>query len=156
MLKQLSKLFSDIQDNSSKSEQMDESEQRIACAALLIHSARVDGNFEISELDVLKNILSAKFELSDEEVDELIEAADDKEQKSVDLYSFTKVLASNLDQEGRKEIISMLWQIILADNKIDDYEDHLIRNISDLLGVSTRDRVTSKQEVITRQNQDNK
>ena len=40
---------------------------------------------------------------------------------------------SSLSDDEKLEIIEMLWKIVIADGKIDDYENALIRKISGLL-----------------------
>ncbi len=40
----------------------------------------------------------------------------------------------------------MLWEIVYADGKRSEMEDHAIWRIADLLGVSGRDRLLKRQE----------
>ena len=72
------------------------------------------------------------------------------EQESVDLYSFTSVLCRELDQEGRQRIVEMLWDIVLADGVLHEYEADLVSRGAELLGVSTRDRVRLRKIVESR------
>ena len=72
------------------------------------------------------------------------------EQESVDLYSFTSVLCRELDQGGRQRIVEMLWEIVLADGVLHEYEADLVSRGAKLLGVSPRDRVRLKKIVENR------
>ena len=65
--------------------------------------------------------------------------------ESVDLFGFTNVLCRELDQDGRKRVVEMLWEVVMADGVIHEFESNLVWRTAELLGVSTRDRVTLRQ-----------
>jgi uncharacterized tellurite resistance protein B-like protein len=73
-----------------------------------------------------------------------------REHESVDLYRFTSVLCRELDQDGRKRIVEMLWEVVMADGVVHEFESNLVWRAAELLGVSTRDRVILKQAVARR------
>ena len=50
-----------------------------------------------------------------------------------------------LDDDGRKEIVEMLWDVAFADGAIHEFQANTIWRIAELLGVSTRDRVLLRQ-----------
>ena len=150
MLEKVMTLFSKIQNENN--EELGRDELKIASTALLVHAASIDGSVASSEMEEIRNILSNKYDLQSHEIDELINLASQREKDAVDLYSFTSILTKHLDQEGRKNIISHLWEVVLADDKIDIYEENMVRRVADLLGVSTRDRVLLKQIVETKNN----
>ena len=116
-------------------------ELRLAAAALLVHAAVIDGNFDTDEHWKLKTLLQTRFELSDGDARQLIKEAETQEREAVDLYRFTSVLCAELDQDGRKRIIEMLWDVVLADGVVHEFEANLVWRAAELLGVSTRDRV---------------
>ena len=144
MLNKFQSIFSKLNQPEQK---LARNDLHLAYAALLVHAAYIDGSLADEEMKTIRRLLAEKYNLDESEITELITEAEKKEKHSVDLYSFTSILTSHLDQDGRKEIISMLWEIVLADNIIDNYEDHLVRRVSDLIGVSTRDRILLKKEV---------
>ena len=41
-------------------------------------------------------------------------------------------------------LIEQIWRIILADDDVDKYEEHLVRRIAELLYVSHRDFIRAK------------
>src|SRR4029450_758679 len=92
-----------------------EEELRLAAAALLVHASAIDGHVDAVERRKLKELLRARFDLDSDELRQLLGEADQREIESVDLYQFTSVLCRALDQEGRKRIIEMLWEVVLAD-----------------------------------------
>ncbi len=147
MLKKIGQLFSQLSDEGAQGNALTQSDIQVASAALLVHAVFVDGHGAEEELSTLKDILIKQYELSDAELAELLTEAEVQEKSAVDLYGFTRTLTSHLDQDGRKDIVRMLWQIVLADGRVDEYESHLVKRVSELLGVSTRDRVLLRKAV---------
>ena len=136
-------------DNGSGKHEKEELEElRLATASLLCRAGNIDGDITPVELEKLSEILKAHFELSDSELDALMEAAKKDEDASVDLYGFTRIITDQLDQAGRIAVIELMWEVILADDVIDDFEANLVWRVAELIGVSTRDRVLLKQKVM--------
>lgn len=132
----------------------DEEEARVAAAALLVHAAGIDGRVETSERRALARLLASRFRLDAGEADTLIALGSTRDENAVDLYGFTSALTRVLDQDGRKRMIEMLWELVLADGEVDEYESNLVWRVAELLGVSTRDRVTLKHKTLHRREQD--
>ncbi len=128
-----------------------EDELRLAAAALLVHASMIDGKADPSERRKLKELLRERFDLADDEVRRLVHEAGVEESESVDLFGFTSVLCRELDPDGRKRIVEMLWEVAMADGAVHEFESNLVWRAAELLGVSTRDRVTLKQVVAARQ-----
>ncbi|TYC52486.1 TerB family tellurite resistance protein [Rhodobacterales bacterium] len=124
-----------------------EDDKRLAAAALLFHLVDIDGVIEESESAKLRDILKAHYDLSDKETAELIEAAKQRDEEAVDLYGFTSVLKRNTDETERLAIVEMMWEIVYADGHVHEFEDNTIWRVAELLGVSTRDRMTLRHKV---------
>jgi uncharacterized tellurite resistance protein B-like protein len=127
-----------------------EEELRLAAAALLVRASAIDGQVDAVERRKLKALLQERFDLDEDEMRPLLDEAAAREHDSVDLYRFTSVLARELDQDGRKRIVAMLWEVVMADGVIHEFESNLVWRTAELLGVSTRDRVTLRQQVAER------
>jgi uncharacterized tellurite resistance protein B-like protein len=125
-------------------------ELQLATAVLLIRASVIDGVTDVAEIAKLSQLLKSRFELSSEDVDELITQAGQKEADAVDLYSFTRVITKKLELDGRRRVVEMLWEMAFADGVLDDYEANLIWRVSELVGVSTRERVELRQAVVAR------
>jgi uncharacterized tellurite resistance protein B-like protein len=124
-----------------------EDDKRLAAAALLFHLVDIDGIIEDSESEKLRQILQARYELTDEETSELISAAKQRDEEAVDLYGFTSVLKRTTDEAERLAIIEMMWEIVYADGHVHEFEDNTIWRVAELLGVSSRDRMTLRHKV---------
>lgn len=126
-------------------------ELHLAATALLVHATVVDGVLDESESTRLKDVLRSHYDLSSSEANRLIAAAERKEREAVDLYGFTRVLARKLDGEGRQKVVEMLWEIVMADGTVHEFEANLVWRAAELLGVSARDRIRIRKIVEARQ-----
>jgi uncharacterized tellurite resistance protein B-like protein len=146
--------FKDFADRVGREEQpardLREEELRLAAAALLVRASVIDGKIDVSERRKLKTLLQERFDLGGEEARLLLVEAVVREHESIDLYRFTSVLCRELDQDGRKRIVEMLWEVVMADGVIHEFESNLVWRTAELLGVSTRDRVNLRQAVAAR------
>ncbi len=120
-----------------------------AIAAILIEAALIDQDFGKKERDIIAKILKTHFGLSEDyNVNELIEETVSKLESSGDLITYTRTIKENWDLKNRIEIIEMMWKVCLIDNKIEPYEDMLIRRVSGLIYVSDKDRKKAKSIAI--------
>lgn len=121
--------------------------QQLALASLLVEMARADFDESQEEHNRIIDLLSTHFELSSAESLKLLNRAREANNKAVCLFDFTRALHQSLDAEQKLEVISLLWQVALADTKLDKYEDYLVRKVADLLYVPHSDVVRIKHEV---------
>jgi uncharacterized tellurite resistance protein B-like protein len=125
----------------------DDKALELAMAALLVHASIIDDSINDAESARIEALLTQRFNLSQEAVAMLIKEAREAEAEALDLYRFTRVITESLDQEGRKSLVEMLWEVVLADGRIDPYEENLVWRVAELIGVSTRDRVILRKAV---------
>ncbi len=144
MLDRLSELFQGVFGD-QEAEEADRAQT--ALASLLVHASRIDGERHPEEDRRLKSLLQDHFSLSDAAVLKLMAEGEERDAEAVDLYRFTSVLAEDLDQDGRRNVVKMLWEVVLADSKLDEYESNLVWRVAELLGVSTNDRVALRKQV---------
>lgn len=125
-------------------------EVRLAAAALLVHATVVDGEVDRREGEVLRDVLERRFDLDKGQAGRLITQAAEKEKEAVDLYGFTSVLTRRLDRQGRLKIVEMLWEVVIADGVIHEFEANLVWRAAELLGVTSRDRIMLRKQVENR------
>ncbi len=119
----------------------------LATAALMVRVSHADGDFTADEADALKRAMVGDFGLSAAEADHILNEATEAEQDANCLYRFTRVITSELDQDGRQEIVRALWRVALADGVVDNFEDNILAKIAGLLGVIPADRIRLKHAV---------
>jgi uncharacterized tellurite resistance protein B-like protein len=147
MLETLKKLVADLTGETRQAERFAENDYRVAAAALLVHAATIDGDMSDTESDKLQAVLKICFALDDAATTALIDAGTAAQHEAVDLYRFTSSINRSLDEEGRRRIVEMMWEIIYADGRLNEFEDNLVWRAADLLNVASRDRVEIRQRV---------
>jgi len=125
----------------------EEGDYRLAAAALLVHVGMIDGGMSDAERAKLHTVIKRCFNLDDAAAEELIVQATAAEQEAIDLYRFTSVLNRSLDEDGRRRMVEMMWQVVYADRHVTEFEDNLIWRAADLLGVSSRERIALRERV---------
>ena len=129
----------------------DDTGYRLAATALLIHVISLDGEPSDIEKRKLHGLLESSFGLDPGTADQLIASATLAEGDAVDLYHFTSVIMRSVDEEGRRRIVEMMWELVYADGKVSEFEDNVVWRAAELLGVSSRDRIDLKHRVAARQ-----
>ncbi|HKY88131.1 MAG TPA: TerB family tellurite resistance protein [Pseudorhodoplanes sp.] len=147
MLDTLKSFLSEFGEGTKTTPQFEAGDYRLAAAALLVHVMTIDGQEKEQEHDKLRAILRKQFDLDDAQTDALIEAATAADREAIDLYRFTSLLNRSLDDAGRLRIVEMMWQIVYADGKVNEFEDNVIWRAADLLHVSSRDRIEVRRRI---------
>jgi len=145
MLETLRNFFADF--TGKHPDRFADNDYRLAAAALLVHAATIDGDMSAAERDKLQAVLKSCFSLDDDSTTELIDRATTAEQEAIDLYHFTSTLNNKLDDDGRRRVIEMMWEVIYADGRLNEFEDNLVWRAADLLNVPSRDRVEIRRRV---------
>ena len=112
---------------------------KIAVVALLISTAKYDGNFDDSEKLEIQKLIESYFSLSSQKTDDLFKAAEKLESEANDLHQFTRSLNEVLNEEEKLKIMELIWKIVMADGVIDNYEENLVRRLSGLLYLQDKD-----------------
>ena len=120
----------------------------LATAALLVRIATVHREMTVARRLKLHSLVKLRFALDDQNTERLVEESAVLVRNAIDIYRFTRQLNEILDQEGRRQIVRMMWQIVYADGNADEFEANIIWRAADLLGVSTRQRVELRQGVL--------
>ncbi len=147
MLSSIKRLIRQVTFGESDKLNFAEDDHRLAAAALLCHVIAVDGIVDESERTALKQVLRSAYAMTDEAANELIEAAHERDSEAVDLYGFTSVLKRKLDLEERLKVVEMMWKLVYADGTVHEFEDNTIWRVAELLGVSSRDRLSLRRKV---------
>ena len=147
MLDSIKTFLKDLAGGATQQDRFEESDYRVAAAALLIHLAGSDGAIVPRERERLYSVVRQRFALDDAAAKDLIEEATVAEGDAVDLYRFTSLLNRSLDEQGRRRVIEMMWELVFADGRVDEFEDNLIWRVADLLHVPSRERIALRQQV---------
>ena len=147
MFDAIKSFVADLASGEKRPAGFDDTDLRLATAALLVHAAAIDGGMSDAERDKLQSLLQQRFKLDDAAADELIKQAAAADEKAVDLYHFTHRLNGSLDDNERLRMVEMMWTVAYADGTVSEFEDNLIWRVADLLGVSSTERIALRHRV---------
>jgi uncharacterized tellurite resistance protein B-like protein len=150
MFESFRKFLSDVAEGGKHPAHFEHNDYRLAAAALLVHTAAIDGNISDRERDKLHALVKQQFDLDEATTDELVAEATEAEHEAIDLYHFTSLINRSLDEEGRRRIVEMMWEIVYADGRATEFESNLLWRAADLLGISSRERIELGQRVAAR------
>ena len=122
----------------NKKNNSDNAEDIVLITALLVHAAKMDENYTIDEKKIIEKALSQLTKKNSNEISQIIMSAEKKESESNHILNFTREIKKK-DINFRKEIVNVLWQIIVSDGKSDMYESNLIRRVCGLLYISDKE-----------------
>lgn len=117
---------------------------QLASAALLIETARADFTQDEAEQEAMESLLCTTLKLDDKEVKTLLKQASVKVDESISLYEFTRLINDHFTADQKLQLVHNMWVVAWADNDVDKYEEHLIRQVAELTYVSHQDYIRSK------------
>ena len=131
--------MSDEKDDSSSVE-----EDKIATTVLFLELAQADFKVTKEEQQHINLSLQNFFDLSELELEEILEIAEKKRDERNDIWSFTHHIKNNYSRDKKLKIMDTLWQLVYSDGHMDKYEEALMRKITSLLGLSHGEMIASK------------
>ncbi len=143
MLNALRSLFESLAPSSRPD--FEATDPRVAAAALLVHAVAVDGAVSERERRAILDVLGRRFSLGEAEAAALLAEAKARDDEAVDLYGFTSRLKRELDEDGRRRVVEMLWEVVYADGTAHEFEDNLVWRVAELLDVSSDERLASRR-----------
>ena len=150
MLNALRDFLKNLSGDTEPKVHFDETDMRLALAALLAHAMAIDGAVEEAERAKMRAVLKQEFGIAGDDLDVLIDEAIKADGEAVDLYGFTSVLKRGMEIEQRQQVVEHLWDMVYADGKVHEFEDNLVWRIAELLGVESRDRIARRSKVAAR------
>ena len=119
---------------------------RVATAVLLVEVTRADFIVQSAEKARLRQLLEQQFELSTAELDALMAEAEADADRLVSIQHVTRLLNQHYDHEMKLRVVEMMWQMVYADGDKDHYEEHLIRQVADLLYISHSEFIQARHK----------
>ena len=105
-------------------------------SGLMIEAANTDGEVTQEELNKISESLINVFKEDPKSVEVSLTKAFENKDNLKSLYYYTSKLNKSYSNENKIKLIEVLWEIILADNEIHDFETNLIRRLAGLLYIS--------------------
>ena len=122
---------------------------QLSVAVLLIEVMQADAECAFEEQAAIMNILKDRFRLSEAEVTQLSQQAQQASREANDYYRFTTQINHELELPEKIRIVEYLWQVVYADGKVSAHENHIMRKLVDLLHISLGDNAAAKARART-------
>lgn len=121
-------------------------QQQLITATLLVEVSKADFSIDDVENQKINALLRTHFSLSDQETELLIQQASQRSEDTVSLQHMTRELNEILTQQEKINIIELMWKVVYADGVKDRFEEHLMRQVSDLLYVDHSDFIKARHK----------
>jgi uncharacterized tellurite resistance protein B-like protein len=149
MFENLRKIFlnnepAKIERSSGSASNLQNRKVEVAACALFIEMAKADGEYSDDERNFIVSEMKSVFNLDDEYVNDLMQLAEQRIKESVSLYEFTGVINNTFSQEEKIQLIESLWKLIYKDEKLSEYEDHLMKRIAGTINVEHKQIINAK------------
>ena len=124
-----------LNDDNSIEDKNNNKNLELLCG-LMIEAAYTDGQIEESELNKIKLCLINLFEENPQNVGIVLNQALKNKNNSKSLHYYTSFINKNFDDEKKLLLLEALWEIVLSDGDIHDFESNLLRRLAGLLYIS--------------------
>lgn len=147
MLNKISEFFKELVEdfqNTTDQQKNPELSLEICCAVLLCEVMRADSAFTEEEQDTLSVILTTQFNLTAQEVNDILVKALELSENASDFYQFTSKINQYYSLDERIKIVTLLWKVAYADGELASIEEYIIRKIADLLHLRHNEYIATK------------
>jgi uncharacterized tellurite resistance protein B-like protein len=118
MFRSLKTFFSTLVEHERQSPAV--SKLQLATAALLTRVATVHIEMSQARRAKLHAVLKSYFDLDDPATAMLLEESAAVDRTAVDLYRFTRQLNQFLNDESRRRLVRMMWEVVYADGRVNE------------------------------------
>ena len=129
-------LLKNILNNPNSKEDNDSNKNLELLCGLMIEAAYTDGKIDNIESNKIKMSLINVFNEDPEEVNLVLKEAIKNKNNSKSLHHYTSLINKNFEKDKKILLIETLWEIVLSDGEIHDFESSLIRRLAGLLYIS--------------------
>jgi uncharacterized tellurite resistance protein B-like protein len=135
MLRSLKDLFDTLLPAPAAAPPETEHTLQLATAVLLVEVMRSDPAVGPDERRAVVDALRDKFALADDEIERLVELAEQTARDASDYFRFTSRINEAFDMGQKVRMIELMWRVAYADGHLSAHENHVLWRIADLLHV---------------------
>ena len=118
-----------------------------AAAILLLSIANADNNIEKNEIKIIKDIIQDFFSVESKETYSIIENAMIELKQSTSYFEYAQTLNENLPYQDKLDFVFCIFEVAHIDNELHFKEQHLIKQISNILNIERHDLIKIKVEI---------
>ncbi len=136
-------------EDNNKLKKDDINDLEILCG-LMIEAANSDGKIDTIEIEKINNSLIKTFKEDEKQVNTVLEMAIKNKNNSKSLFFYTSKINKNYPYAKKLLLIEILWEIVLSDGQIHDYETSIIRRLAGLLYISDVDSGNARKRALNK------
>jgi len=121
---------------------------RVATCVLLLEVAHAEDGLSDDEFERIREVLVRRFDLSQTEAHDLMEAAEEARRDSHDLWRFTNRINQGCTPQEKRAVMREVWRVIYADGELGGHEDHLVHRMGTLLNLTHPQLIEEKMAVL--------
>ena len=125
-----------ILNNQNSQENINNNKNLELLCGLMVEAAYTDNKIDEIELNKIKSSLINLFHEDPEEVNSVLREAEKNKNNTKSLYHYTSFINKNFEHDKKLLLIEALWEIVLSDGEIHDFESNLIRRLAGLLYIN--------------------
>ena len=144
------KILKNFFESQASKEDIDPNKNLKLLAGLMIEAANTDGVIDNNEINKINSILINTFQEDPDQVKLILDETIKNQNDSKSLFFYTSKINKTYSIEKKLLLLETLWEIILSDGKIHDYESNLIRRLSGLLYISDVDSGNAKKRALNK------
>ena len=115
---------------------------------LMVEAANIDGQIDQNEVNKISKVLIEIFHEDPAAVEIELQKSLNELNEHKSLHSFTSKINQSFKEEKKILLLEILWEIILEDGEVHDFESSLIRRLAGLLYISDVQCGNAKKKVI--------
>ena len=145
-------LLKNILNNKNSQEEKEDTKNLELLSGLMIEAAYTDGQIDDTELNKIKLSLINVFNEDSSDVELVLNQALRNKNNSKSLHHYTSFINKNFTEDRKLLLIEVLWEIVLSDGEIHDYESNLIRRLAGLLYISDVNSGNARKRALNKTN----
>ncbi len=142
------KLLKNIFNNQNTTEEKEDNKNLELLCGLMIEAAYTDGQIDESEVNKIKLSLINTFHEDSNDINIVLNEALNNKNNTKSLHHYTSYINKNFTDQKKLLLIEALWEIVLSDGEVHDYESNLIRRLAGLLYISDVDSGNARKRAL--------
>ena len=136
-----------LNNQDSIQEKKDNTDLELLCG-LMIEAAYTDGQIDENETNKIKSSLINIFGEDPNDVDLVLGKAVINKNNEKSLHYYTSFINKKFSHQKKIYLMETLWEIVLSDGEVHDYESNLLRRLAGLLYISDVDSGNARKNAL--------
>jgi len=103
-----------------------------------------DGKYVLAEQQSMRENLKSNLNISNPELEELLSLSEQIVKEKVNIDGLLKLVREQFNLDQKQFVATLMWQILIADNLVDQMESLMISEINKSLGLTLEQAVRAR------------